>query len=144
MAYITSPFSKKLIMAYMMCVTMPQKRKAELPPLDLGPETFGDRLKRFRKARGLTQTELAQRLGIRQSIISSYEIERIRPHMEMICHLALQLEITTDELLGMKQTKKEPPLPRRFLHRLQKVDSLTARQQDALLVTIDAFLSQPR
>jgi len=40
--------------------------------------TFGQRLVRLRKERGCTQVELAERLGIIQSLISDFE--RDRPH----------------------------------------------------------------
>ena len=49
---------------------MPQKSKAQLPPIDLGPENLGERLKRLRKEQGLTQAELAEQLGLVQSSIS--------------------------------------------------------------------------
>ena len=37
------------------------------------PESIGERLRRIRKARGLTQVQLAQRSGVMQQVISRYE-----------------------------------------------------------------------
>jgi transcriptional regulator with XRE-family HTH domain len=37
------------------------------------PESIGERLRRIRKTRGLTQVQLAQRSGIMQQVISRYE-----------------------------------------------------------------------
>ena len=39
---------------------MPRKSRLKLPPLDLGKETFGQRLTRLRKERGYTQVTLAK------------------------------------------------------------------------------------
>ena len=58
--------------------------------------------------------------------------------------LAVAVEVTTDELLGLRAAKRKEvagPGSRRFLRRLQQVDKLPKRDQDALLRTIDAFLA---
>ena len=50
----------------------------ELPPLDYGNEPVGQRLARLRKERGFTQVDLAQKIGIIQSLVSDYETDRLR------------------------------------------------------------------
>ena len=52
---------------------MPQVSKLKLRPLEYGNETLGQRIARIRKERGYTQVELAQRIGIIQSIVSAIE-----------------------------------------------------------------------
>ena len=105
-------------------------------------ETVGQRLARLRKERGWTQVELAERLGIIQSLISDYERDRLRMNPDMVVRFAAALEITTDELL---QPQTEPnPLRRkpslRVLRRLEKIEKLPAHQLNTLLKTIDGFL----
>ena len=122
---------------------MPRKSQLKLPPLDLGDETLGQRLARFRKARGFTQVELAEHIGIIQSIVSDYERDRLRPHPDMLVRFAIALGTSTDELLGLKtppSKKANSPANRRFLRRLEKIEKLPKRDQDALIRTIDAFL----
>jgi transcriptional regulator with XRE-family HTH domain len=105
-------------------------------------ESFGERLARLRKERGFTQVELAERVGMIQALISDYEREKLRPYADVVVRLAEALEISTDELLGLERaTKLEKPVSRRFLRRLQALEHLPKRDQDALLRTIDAFLS---
>lgn len=102
---------------------------------------FANRLALFRKQRGLTQAELAEKAGLIQTIISDYERGRLRPYADTVANFAAVLGVSADELLGLKETQDDaPPVSRRFLRRLEKVDSLPRRDQDALLRTIDAFL----
>lgn len=103
---------------------------------------LGERLARLRKERGFTQVELADKIGIIQPILSDYERGKLRPHPQMLVHLARALQISVDELLGLEPPRKNGvPLNRRFLRRLQAVDQLPKRDQEALLRTIDVFLA---
>jgi len=123
---------------------MPRPARIQLPPLDLGDdESLGQRLARLRKEKGFTQIELAERIGTIQAIISDYERDKLRPNPDMIIRFALALDVTADECLGLKpSTAKAQKLDRRFLRRLQLIEKLPKRDQDALLRTIDAFLGK--
>jgi len=125
---------------------MPRPSRLELPPLPVADElSLGQRLARLRKERGYTQVELARKVGIIQALVSDYERDKLRPHADMIVRFAVALEVTADELLGMQLPKKKQATGnRRFLRRLQQVEKLPKRDQDALLRTIDAFLSARR
>lgn len=102
---------------------------------------LGQRLARLRKERGFTQIELAEKLAVAQPIVSDYERGRLRPHPDMLTRFAAALQISADELLGLEKSVQPPPVNRRFLRRLQAVDKLPKRDQEALLRTIDAFLA---
>jgi transcriptional regulator with XRE-family HTH domain len=120
---------------------MPQKSKFKLPPLALSKETVGQRIARLRKERGYTQIELAERIGINQVLVSDYERVRLRLNADMAVRFALALEISTDELLGLKEKPKNgKKTSRRVLRRLEKIEELPAHQQTILLKTIDTFL----
>lgn len=120
---------------------MPQKSKLELPPLNLGKETLGQRIARFRKEKGYTQVELAKKIGIIQVLISDYERDKLRPNPEMIIRFALALEVSADEILGLKETKNERNKPSlKVLRRMKKIEELPLFQQKVLFRTIDAFL----
>jgi transcriptional regulator with XRE-family HTH domain len=85
-------------------------------------------------------------LRVTQNLISAYECDRLRLSAEMAVRLAQALAVSTDELLGLAQVtppkKKQPS--RRVLRRLQRIEALSKRDQEALLRTIDAFLSKSR
>src|SRR5271157_1031325 len=101
-------------------------RKSTEEPRFAETETFGQRLARLRKERGWTQVELAERVGIIQSLISDYERDRLRMNPDMIVRFAAALEVTTDGLLQPDGSK--PPLRRspslRVLRRLEKIEKL--------------------
>jgi transcriptional regulator with XRE-family HTH domain len=108
-------------------------------------DTFGSRLKEIRKRRGLSQVELARRLGLHQSLISQYECGYLRLHGTLLVRLARGLDTTPDEILAGTPTTPAadaPPLDRRFLRRLKQVEKLSAHQQKILLGTIDAFIAK--
>jgi transcriptional regulator with XRE-family HTH domain len=104
-------------------------------------ETVGQRLARLRRERGLTQVELAERLGIAQPIVSDYERGELRLHGQLIVRLTAILGVSADELLGLAPTPPTQPMAhRRLVRRLQAIDRLPRRDQQALYRTIDAFL----
>ena len=77
-------------------------------------------------------------------MLSTYERGTVRIHGAMVAALAKALRTSTDELLGVKESKENGVMKdRRFLRRLEQIDRLPRRKKDALLTTIDAFLKQP-
>lgn len=56
----------------------------------------------LRKARGLSQHQLALALGVTASAIAAWEVGRNSPSTEMLCKLADVLECSTDDILGRK------------------------------------------
>lgn len=108
-------------------------------------EPIATRLGRLRRERGITQSEMAERLGISQPIVSDYERGELRLHGELIVKLATILGVSADELLGIEATRAERPATnRRLYRRIQQIDGLPKRDQEALLRTIDAFLAKGR
>ncbi len=120
---------------------MSSKNKTTQPPMMIGNETFGQRLARLRKAKGFTQVELAEKLGIIQVLVSDYERDKLRPYHEMIVRFAKTLNISTDELLGVKPAKtKVGKISLKILRRMQKIEQLPTAKQKVLLQNIDMFL----
>ena len=126
--------------------TMPKKR-LKLPPVEFATdETFGARLARLRKERSFTQTALAEKIGIVQSLVTDYECDRLRMHPEMVVRFAYALDVSADELLGLKasRTLGDGKLSLKVVRRLSAIESLPDHKQRALLQTIDAFLKAER
>ena len=61
---------------------------------------FGNRLAKLRKEKGLTQEELAEKVGVSRQTLGKWESGEVSPETENIVALAKALEISTDELLG--------------------------------------------
>jgi len=121
---------------------MPQKPRFKLSPLNLGKETLGGRIARLRKMRGLTQVELAERIGITQNLVSAYECGKLRLTAEMALRFAKTLKVSADEMFGLKAAKAngERPLSLKLTRRMHRIEQLPASEQQLLLKTIDRFL----
>ena len=120
---------------------MPRRSKLKLPPLNLGEETIGKRIARLRKERGYTQAELSDKMGLIQALVSDYERDKLRLHAEMVSRFALALEVTSDQLLGLNNNRKNSDkLSLKILRRSKKIEALPPGQQKTLLKTIDTFL----
>ena len=76
-----------------------------MPRKKYGETTFGERLQNIRKARGLTQVQLAEAAKTTQRAVSYYETEAGFPPAPAVISLAKALSVTTDELLGLKPPK---------------------------------------
>ena len=73
--------------------------------------TIGERIKRLREKKGWNQTELANRSGVTQSLLSKIEKgSRPNPTMESVRHLAYALGCTTDYLVGMHEDMESEQL----------------------------------
>lgn len=59
------------------------------------------RIRELRQARGMSQVELAKKLGVTKQSVSNWENDNIQPSVEMLVKLATCLCVTTDSLLGM-------------------------------------------
>ena len=65
-------------------------------------EKFGERVRVLRDNKGLSQKELADRIGMTRSIISTYETGQKMPTYGKLIKLADVLEVSTDYLLGVE------------------------------------------
>lgn len=61
---------------------------------------FGERIKQARKQRGLTQTTLANLLGVTKTMISAYETGIRKPSYENLMDLALFFDVSMDWMFG--------------------------------------------
>lgn len=59
------------------------------------------RIRELRQARGMSQVELAKKLGVTKQSVSNWENDNIQPSVEMLVRLAQCLCVTTDSLLDM-------------------------------------------
>ena len=77
--------------------------------------TIGDRIAKYRRNQGLSQEELAEKLGISRQSVSKWERNESLPEADKIPLLAQVFSITTDELLtgGEPKAQQAPPPSRR-------------------------------
>ena len=65
-------------------------------------ESIGNRITKYRKDLGITQEELAYKLGLSSQAISKWECDASCPDISLLPQLCKELGITTDELLTGK------------------------------------------
>lgn len=63
--------------------------------------TFNVRLKQLRQKHKLTQSELADLLGLKPTAISNYESKRNEPSFEKLIALSKYFDVSCDYLLGI-------------------------------------------
>lgn len=70
-------------------------------------EEFASQLKKARSKAGVTQTELADYCGVKQSTISAYEKGTTTPDLEVAAKLAEKLGVSLDWLCGFEKKPQE-------------------------------------
>ncbi|MBE6923134.1 MAG: helix-turn-helix transcriptional regulator [Ruminococcaceae bacterium] len=86
-------------------------------------ETIGNRIAKFRKAKAMTQEDLANQLGVSSQAVSKWENDASCPDISLLPQLCKVLGVTTDELLtGKNDEVKLVPVDQR-----KSLDALTLR-----------------
>lgn len=103
---------------------------------------FGQLLRESRFKAGMTQSDLALRLGVQQQAVNRWENDRDRPRPEHVRVIARLFGLTAQEVgaaLGYLDDAPEGEAVGEAL-RLPAGANLTARQRKALNAMLDAFL----
>lgn len=73
---------------------------------------LGDNIRRARQKRGLTQSALAEQLGVSDRAVSRWETNAASPDVNLLARLALSLETTADALLGVDPQRMQEEILR--------------------------------
>lgn len=75
--------------------------------------TLGENLQRLRRAKGLSQDEVARSLYLSRQSVSKWENDQAEPGVENLKVLARLYGVTVDDLVGAEESPKEekPPVP---------------------------------
>lgn len=73
---------------------------------------MGTKIAFYRKAKSMTQEEVAGKLGVSPQAVSKWENDLACPDIQLIAPLAELFEITTDELLSANTIKSVKLLPK--------------------------------
>ena len=107
---------------------------------------FGERLAALRKARGLTQTQLAEKIGSSQRALSRYETVADRAPAPVLAALAKALRVSTDELLGVKPLQRASinghgsGEDRRLWNKFQQVMALPEKDRRAVIRLVNSLV----
>ena len=116
-------------------VFVPRKKREETD--------FGSRLVALRKAKGMTQVQLAEAADTSQRAISYYENHASFPPAQALIALAKALHVSADELLGLatpkRETVEQDPELRRLWKKVQQIGELPERDQRAVIRLINSL-----
>jgi transcriptional regulator with XRE-family HTH domain len=98
----------------------------------------GARIARFRRERGLSQTELGEKIGVSQRVMSHYEKAQTRIPADVLLKIADVLKISVYELLGRASSNRAPK-NKKLWKVIDTLESLPPRDQRVVLRTIDAI-----
>ena len=105
---------------------------------------FGERLMALRKARGLTQIQLAEMIGSTQRAVSRYETVADRAPAPVLAKLGKALHVTTDELLGLKPVRaangQDTPEARRLWKKFRQVMALPEKERRAVIRLVNSLV----
>lgn len=109
-------------------------------------ETLADRIQTLRKQAGLTQVELADKIGVSKSQFIRYESKNVQPPAIIINKLADALGTSVDFLIsGDKNEKAKASLKNsELMQRFKEVDSLPEDEQGVLIKIISAYVRDYR
>jgi len=109
-----------------------------LPHIDT---PIGKRIAHYRKLQGFSQEALAEKMGLSQRQIATYETGRTHLNDEMIIRFALILKVPTDELLGLKSLRSSADAPAlRMTRRICDLSRLPEPKRKAILRTLDDLI----
>jgi transcriptional regulator with XRE-family HTH domain len=106
-------------------------------------ETFGKRLTECRKAKNLSQKELAEAFVTSHTTIGKYERDEMIPSIDAAKKLANILNTSVGYLLGENAQGdlfKDPIMLKRF----QDIATLPEKDRECLLTTVDHFIKSAK
>jgi transcriptional regulator with XRE-family HTH domain len=88
---------------------------------------LGEKLRRLRTEKNLTQTDVSKRIGVTKSMISSYELDQRHPSYAILIKLASLYGVSADYLLGVEK------------HRMISVDGLADKDIEVVASVVAAL-----
>lgn len=73
--------------------------------------TLGERIKQLRKENGMTQVDMAQKLGVTKGTVSTWETNSRVPGFETLTEMCDMFQRSLDYLMGRSDDPTPPPVP---------------------------------
>jgi transcriptional regulator with XRE-family HTH domain len=98
--------------------------------------SFGNRVKKIRKQKGVSQSTLANALGISTNAISQYETDKRFPDKKTLVEICNFLDVSSDYLLGLSEIPHPSPALKKLAKEFERYND---EQIDALNTFITNF-----
>ena len=105
---------------------------------------LGERIKKARKDLGMSQTDLANRVGLSYAQIGRYETKNTQPQTEILKKIAEALEVSVDHLLnGSKEEQVQNRLSdEELIEQFKAVEKMNEEDKFVIKQLIDAFIKK--
>jgi transcriptional regulator with XRE-family HTH domain len=111
------------------------------PPSKPAP-FFGQRMAAFRIAKGLSQGELADKLGMTRDLVTYYERAAKNPSLETVKKIADFFGVTVGEMLNDTARGAKKPGPPSKIHQLtERIAKLPPTEQKLMVKMIEGALA---
>ena len=102
-----------------------------------------DQLKELREQRKITQTRLAELIGVSPRVYNRWENGDAVPHWDSVVKIAEALDVSLDQLAGRTEKSDKVVIHNHKLHELyKKVNELSDEDQQALIVLLDSLVAR--
>jgi transcriptional regulator with XRE-family HTH domain len=102
----------------------------------------GQRVAEARRRVGLTQVQLAEKLGVSQQVITFWEREAPAPKAEMLAKLSQVLGASADDLLGISEKIKKKGPTSRLEQCFEVMANMPRRKQERILGIVETIIQQ--
>jgi len=105
---------------------------------------LGQRIARFRKAQNLTQTQLAEALGIAQQTLAHYEGGSLRVSVALLKAVAQTLKVSVEDLLDepVPAAKRKRGPSSRLQQQIEQVEQLPRSKQKFVMEVLDTVIQR--
>jgi transcriptional regulator with XRE-family HTH domain len=105
--------------------------------------SFGERLALARQQSGLTQEQLAKKLGTTQRVITYWEREQVALRADQLAALADALGVSGDFLIGREEPKRRGNGPvGRARRAFETLSRLPRHQQQRIIDVVEALVAR--
>jgi transcriptional regulator with XRE-family HTH domain len=101
---------------------------------------FGNKIIELRKEKGLSQTDLANELGIHKNVLGRYERGEATPSVDVARKIADLLNVSLDFLTG----KVDEKIDRTIVDKVVSIQKLPKEERDRIIFTLDALIRDAR
>jgi transcriptional regulator with XRE-family HTH domain len=117
-------------------LAMPKGRPSKRPR-----SQFGERLASARERMGLSQVQLAEKLGVSQKVITYWERNEVALRSDQLTAIAAAVNVTTEELLGQPKPKVRSGPTGKMRQVFEAVSQLPRKQQQKVIEMAEGFLA---
>lgn len=108
--------------------------------------TLGEKIRKLRKAKDISQEQLAEILEVHITNIGRYETNKQLPSADTIRKLAEYFDITSDYLLfdEPKNVSTTKIKDRELLNQFEKIEEMQADDKRAIKIILDAMIAKQK